>query len=91
MLHSAIDQLQMYINRFYKRLSAMHVLHLKRISLFLSAISQHVVALENTPVKTTRFDIEEIGTVSDFVDKLGTRVNGINLLELGEYLRSNKV
>lgn len=69
-----------------------HALHLKRLVGFLTALDSFVTTWKAGALsirqKTAQ---EEVITVSDLVERLGTKVDGVNLIEIETYLRSSKV
>ncbi|KAL5482596.1 CHL1 [Sanghuangporus weigelae] len=83
MLQAAIEQLTAYLSRFRTRLNSTNSVQLKRLMLFLLALHQFV---ENRSAAHS-----SVTSVSDFVESLGNKVNGINLHELQSYLTTSKI
>lgn len=97
-LATALQQLGAYISRFRTRLSGIHLVHLKRLLVFLDALKQ--CALEWKEFKTVKSegnsakrksDLTEVMTISEFMERLGRKASSINLLEIEKYLKTSKV
>ncbi|KAI5117244.1 hypothetical protein M0805_001562 [Coniferiporia weirii] len=92
LLRLAISQLQTYLDGFRTRLNATHALHLKRLILFLTALDQIARArVAEVKGKRGNRNSRDVVSVSAFVENMGSKVNGINLLELQAYLVESKV
>jgi chromosome transmission fidelity protein 1 len=84
------------VQRFKNRLSAVNMLHLKRLVVFLDATKkamsawrdERVAALKN---KQQKLEKSEVLTVVDFMGRLGKKASSINLLEIESYLKKSKV
>ena len=84
------------MQRFKNRLSAVNMLHLKRLVVFLDAMKKamsewrdgRVAALKN---KQQKLDKSEVLTLVDFMARLGKKASSINLLEIESYLKKSKV
>jgi chromosome transmission fidelity protein 1 len=97
----ALQQLATYISRFRTRLSGIHLVHLKRLLVFLDALKQYVLEWkESKTVKSggndnnsgqRKIDSTEVMTISEFMERLGRKAGGINLLEIEQYLKTSKV
>ncbi|KAL5524487.1 CHL1 [Sanghuangporus sanghuang] len=83
MLQAAIEQLTAYLSRFRTRLNSTNSVQLKRLILFLLALHQFVESRSAAHNSVT--------SVSEFVESLGNKVNGINLHELQSYLTTSKI
>ncbi|KAL5501633.1 CHL1 [Sanghuangporus vaninii] len=83
MLQAAIEQLTAYLSRFRTRLNSTNSVQLKRLMLFLLALHQFVESRSAT--------CNSVTSVSEFVESLGNKVNGINLHELQSYLTTSKI
>ncbi|GJJ13140.1 hypothetical protein Clacol_007390 [Clathrus columnatus] len=87
-LATSIVQLTAYLERFKKKLTALHALHLRRLLRFLVALRKFLENWRSTssaPIK------EEVMNVNKLMDALGPYVEGINLLEIEAYLKSSKI
>ncbi|KII90522.1 hypothetical protein PLICRDRAFT_697066 [Plicaturopsis crispa FD-325 SS-3] len=92
-LTTSLEQVSIYYSKFRDRLSARHALHIKRLVAFLTALKAYAVEWgENSHVGSKKAtDKTEVMTVGDFVQRLGRKVEGINLLEIEAYLRESKI
>ncbi|KAF8636038.1 hypothetical protein AX15_000195 [Amanita polypyramis BW_CC] len=102
-LSTSLQQLAAYISRFRTRLSGIHLVHLKRLFVFLDALKKY--ALEWKEPRTTKhgtsnypaehrnsvLDSTEVMTIAGFMERLGRKASGINLLEIEKYLKTSKV
>jgi chromosome transmission fidelity protein 1 len=86
-LDTCIEQLKVYLARFKTRLTATHATHLKRLVAFLLSLSR--VCKDYTALNGAKK--EKIQTVADFAKLLGTKTEGINLLEIDKYLKESRV
>lgn len=77
------------MSRFKTRLSAVNMLHLKRLVVFLDALKKY--AEEWKDARTQEKEKTEVMTVSQLTERMGRKVAGINLLEIESYLRRSKV
>lgn len=92
----SFQQVCTYVQRFKNRLSAVNMLHLKRLVVFLDATKkamsawrdERVAALKN---KQQKLEKSEVLTVVDFMGRLGKKASSINLLEIESYLKKSKV
>ncbi|KAJ2935178.1 hypothetical protein H1R20_g1973, partial [Candolleomyces eurysporus] len=92
----SLQQVCTYVQRFKNRLSAVNMLHLKRLVVFLDALKkaasewrdQRVAALKN---KQQKLEKSEVLTVVDFMGRLGKKASSINLLEIESYLKKSKI
>ncbi|EGO23609.1 hypothetical protein SERLADRAFT_349743 [Serpula lacrymans var. lacrymans S7.9] len=91
-LSTSLHQLSVYFQKFRNRLSAGHVLHLKRLITFLEAVQKHIAEWKSSKDGVQKLsDKVEVMTPQEFVQRLGRKVDGINLLEIETYLRNSKV
>lgn len=83
----------MYYEKFRTRLSALHSLHLKRLINYVEAIQKVMEDWRTTRSKagSTTDARTEVFTISNFMEKLGSKAGGINLLEIEAYLKRSKV
>ncbi|RXW24469.1 hypothetical protein EST38_g1370 [Candolleomyces aberdarensis] len=92
----SLQQVCTYVQRFKNRLSAVNMLHLKRLVVFLDALKKaasewrdhRVAALKN---KQQKVEKSEVLTVVDFMGRLGKKASSINLLEIESYLKKSKI
>jgi chromosome transmission fidelity protein 1 len=87
---SSLEQISAYLSRYRTRLSPSHVLHLKRLTTFLSAIKEFGAKWQEQRQRSPE-NQQEVLTIVELIHHLGRHVEGINLLEIGNYLRSSKV
>ncbi|EIN12348.1 DNA repair helicase [Punctularia strigosozonata HHB-11173 SS5] len=89
----SLSQLAAYVSRFRSRLASKHLVCLKRLVSFLKAMYGVVNEFATTGAKEPQGPLSkpEVMTVHEFVSRLGRKVDGINLLEVEEYLRRSKI
>lgn len=92
-LSTSLNQVTMYYEKFRTRLSALHNLHLKRLINYMEAIQKVMEDWKATRSKAgSSADARtEVFTISSFMEKLGRKAVGINLLEIEAYLKRSKV
>lgn len=82
----------MYYEKFRTRLSPLHSLHLKRLINYMAAIQKVMEDWRATKTNSGSTDAKtEVLTISNFMEKLGRKAVGINLLEIEAYLKRSKV
>jgi chromosome transmission fidelity protein 1 len=94
MLETSLEQLATYISRFRTRLSGKHLVHLKRLLIFLDALKKYAVEWKEAKVTKPGSDNQntvEVMTIPEFMEYLGRKASGINLLEIEKYLKTSKV
>ena len=94
MLATSLQQLAAYISRFRTRLSGKHLVHLKRLLVFLDALKKYAMEWrEDKVVKlgSDNHNTVEVMTIPEFMAHLGRKASGINLLEIEKYLKTSKV
>ncbi|KJA17484.1 hypothetical protein HYPSUDRAFT_146538 [Hypholoma sublateritium FD-334 SS-4] len=88
-LSTSFQQVCAYVSRFKTRLSAVNMLHLKRLVVFLDSLKKYLEqwkkARENEKEKS------EVITVAQLIEGMSRKVSGINLLEIESYLKRSKV
>lgn len=96
-LMTSFIQVCTYVSKFRNRLSPANLLHLKRLVVFLDALKKYVLewkesrlgkSVNESPGITEK---DEVITPAEFMERLGRKVSGINLLEIETYLKSSKV
>ncbi|KAF8349254.1 helicase C-terminal domain-containing protein [Amanita rubescens] len=103
-LATALQQLAAYISRFRTRLSGIHLVHLKRLLVFLDALKQYALEWKESKIvksegpdhnsakrKGSNSDLTEVMTISEFMERLGRKASSINFLEIEKYLKTSKV
>jgi hypothetical protein len=91
-LDTSLSQVSIYLSKFRTRLSANHVLHLKRLITFLEAFKRYSTEwLEAAKGKKQLDGGVEVMTVAELMQRLGRKAESINLLEIESYIRSSKV
>ncbi|KZT56338.1 DNA repair helicase [Calocera cornea HHB12733] len=84
-LQSCLGQLAIYVSKFRKRLASKHLVHLKRLFAFLTALEKFCLELQASG------KAEEMMTAAGVVQALGQKVEAINLLEIEQYLKDSKI
>ncbi|KAL1707545.1 helicase C-terminal domain-containing protein [Schizophyllum commune] len=96
----SLAQVTTYLAKFKTRLKHVHVLSLRRLTVFLESL---VACVEGwgggegpgqpatKPTHLTLPPKTEIMTPNDFVSRLGKKVEGINLLEVERYLKASRI
>lgn len=85
-LSISLQQVETYYHKFRNRLAPSHGLHLRRLSSYLQAMSKVVEEwIVSKQVST------EVMSIPDYMQRLGRKVDGINLLEIETYLRKSKI
>ncbi|KAG9315576.1 DNA helicase chl1, partial [Chiua virens] len=92
-LSTSLKQVTTYYEKFRTRLAAQHSLHIKRLIGYMEAIQKVMEDWRLTRSKTgSTADVKtEVFTISSFMDKLGRKAVGINLLEIEAYLKRSKI
>ncbi|KAK2459645.1 hypothetical protein APHAL10511_008290 [Amanita phalloides] len=95
-LSISLQQLAAYVSRFQTRLSGIHLVHLKRLLVFLDALKKYILEWKGSrPIGSggdPRYSgSAEVLTISQFVERLGRKASGINLLEIEKYLKTSKI
>ena len=91
-LDTSLSQVSTYLTKFRSRLSANHVLHLKRLIAFLEAFKRYSNEwLEAAKGKKQLNGGVEVMTVAELMHRLGRKAESINMLEIESYVRSSKV
>ncbi|KAH0832205.1 putative DNA repair helicase [Lanmaoa asiatica] len=92
-LSTSLNQVTTYYEKFRTRLSALHSLHLKRLINYMEAIQKVMEDWRATRSKAGSITDArtEVFTLSNFLEKLGRRAVGINLLEIEAYLKRSKI
>ncbi|KAI6039688.1 helicase C-terminal domain-containing protein [Pisolithus marmoratus] len=85
-LSVSLQQVKTYYEKFRNRLAASHGLHLRRLISYLEAMSKVVEEWAATKQAST-----EVMSIPDYMQRLGRKVDGINLLEIESYLRKSKI
>ncbi|TDL22084.1 DNA repair helicase [Rickenella mellea] len=89
-LRTSLQQLSVYLQRFRTRLTSSHAIHLKRLVGFMRAFDEVLDAWRRGDVPT-KDNWEETMSVTDLIQKLGSKFDGVNLLEILSYLRTSKI
>lgn len=89
----SLNQVTTYHEKFRTRLSALHSLHLKRLINYMEAVQKVMDDWRRTRLgaSSTTDAKSEVFTISNFMEKLGRKAVGINLLEIEAYLKRSKV
>ena len=95
-INTASNQLKGYLNRFRTVLKSAHALNLKRLILFIGSLAAYVTDMKPPKNRgdnniTKPSDLIHSISVTAFVEKLSDSINGVNLVELKNYLASSKV
>ncbi|KZS97147.1 DNA repair helicase [Sistotremastrum niveocremeum HHB9708] len=84
-LSLCLSQIKIYFGRFKTRLTSQHVVHLKRLLSFMTSLAQLCQDHRGKKAK------DDIFTVGHLVSQLGSKNEGINLLEIEKYLKSSRI
>ncbi|KAJ7600649.1 helicase C-terminal domain-containing protein [Mycena floridula] len=87
----SLHQVSVYLDKFRTRLSPTNKLHLKRLVAWLEALNKCASEWKENRTSGKKKDKVEVITILELINRLGTRVAGINLLEIETYLRKSKV
>ncbi|KAF9236528.1 DNA repair helicase [Melanogaster broomeanus] len=93
-LSTSLRQVAVYYQKFRTRLSAVHSLHLKRLIGYLDAMRKVMEDWRTSKSKAELHSAEgrsEVFSIPDFMQRLGRKVEGINLLEVEAYLKHSKI
>ncbi|KZW01490.1 DNA repair helicase, partial [Exidia glandulosa HHB12029] len=85
-LRESLAQLKVYHDRFKNRITGRHLLHLRRLINFLTALEK--VLDDAGKDKKSK---ETLMTVQELEGSLGRKAEGVNLLEIHTYLRTSKL
>ena len=87
------SQLDAYLSRFRLRLSHDHLLQLRKLQVFLDTIQEFIA--EWAGAKSARggssFRATEVMSTSEFVQRMGKNIEGVNFLDIRSYLEDSKV
>ena len=89
-LSASLRQVEAYYHKFRTRLSVVHGLQLRRLISYLDAMSK-VAEDWRTRQQGQKERGSEVMSIPDYVQRLGQKVDGINLLEVGAYLKKSRV
>ena len=84
----SLEQVCGYVSRFRARLSAINMLHLKRLVVFLDALKKYLEEWKKARANETHN--AEVISVAQLMERMGKKVAGINLLEIESYLKRSK-
>ncbi|KAI0688447.1 DNA repair helicase [Cytidiella melzeri] len=95
-LSTSLNQLNVYLTQFKNRLTTQHSLHLKRLVGLLETLVKYAEHWKAERTMTTsesssKLPTAEVITSGELLRRLGRKVEGINLLEVEQYLRSSKI
>lgn len=95
-LDVSLRQVCAYLSKFRMRLSARNLVHLKRLVVFLDALKKTLIQWKEkqcNDLSSTSRSAErlEVLTLAELLDQMGRKAAGINLLEIGQYLKESKV
>lgn len=65
------------------------MLHLKRLVVFLDSLKKYLEQWKEA--REQEKEKSEVITVAQLIERMGRKVSGINLLEIGSYLKRSKV
>lgn len=91
---TSLIQVCSYVSRFRTRLSAVNMLHLKRLVVFLDALKKYVLEWKDARERERGkgpSEKTEVMTVAELMERMGKKVAGMNLLEIEGYLKRSKV
>ncbi|KAF8650145.1 hypothetical protein AX16_005380 [Volvariella volvacea WC 439] len=97
-LSVAFSQVCHYVSKFRTRLAPRHMVQLKRLVIFLDALTKFVSAWKEERQSKAKQNNgssadakTEIITVAELLEKLGRKAAAVNLLEVEVYLKQSKV
>ncbi|XP_006462645.1 histidine phosphotransfer protein [Agaricus bisporus var. bisporus H97] len=95
-LDVSLRQVCAYLSKFRMRLSARNLVHLKRLVVFLDALKKTLIQWKEkqcNDLSSTSRSAErlEVLTLAELLDQMGRKAAGINLLEIGQYLKESKI
>ncbi|KAF7968351.1 hypothetical protein HWV62_30909 [Athelia sp. TMB] len=91
-LETSLTQVSLYLEKFRTRLTAMHALHLKRLTQFLHRLKEYAISWLTQKKGELKPEAKtEVMTVAELMVRLGRQVEGTNLLQIEEYLRTSKI
>ncbi|KAK1225406.1 ATP-dependent DNA helicase chl1 [Marasmius sp. AFHP31] len=88
-LQISLSQVATYVLKFRKRLSTQNMLHLKRLATFLDALKKYLVEWQGEATKHPQKI--EVLNAAEFLERLGRRTVGLNLLAIEKYLKTSKI
>ncbi|KAJ8080392.1 ATP-dependent DNA helicase chl1 [Marasmius tenuissimus] len=88
-LQISLSQVATYVSKFRKRLSTQNMLHLKRLATFLDALKKYLVEWQSEATKHPQKT--EVLNAAEFLERLGRRTVGLNLLAIEKYLKTSKI
>jgi chromosome transmission fidelity protein 1 len=89
-LSTSLQQLSAYYSRFRTRLSATHGLHIKRLVALLKELQTYCTRWQ-TDARAQKSASAEVMKVGELLGRLNKNVEGINLLEISDYLKKSKI
>ncbi|KAF5362893.1 hypothetical protein D9758_007152 [Tetrapyrgos nigripes] len=100
-LRVSLQQVSIYVTKFKNRLSAQHMLHLKRLVEFLDALGKYLGEWRGSRVGGGQgqgqgqgggtSEKSEVLSASELIERLGKKAIGINMLAIERYLKSSKI
>ncbi|KAF7297812.1 Chl1 helicase [Mycena kentingensis (nom. inval.)] len=93
LLTRSLAQVNVYIEKFRRRLSAYNLVRLKWLVLYLEALKKFASQWRDARVGPTAKvkEREQVFTLAQVQEELGRQANSINLLDVEKYLRSSKI
>ena len=85
----SLEQVSGYLARFHSRLLPVHVIHLKRLITFISAIKPYASQWEEQAQQSAK--LQQVLTAAELMHQLGRQVEGINFHDIVNYLQRSKV
>lgn len=91
-LETSLTQVSIYLTKFRARLNANHALHLKQLVHFLDRLRSYAVEWLSEKRREKKLEARvEVMTVAELMQRLGRKVEGLNMLEIEAYLHDSKV
>ncbi|KAI0077191.1 DNA repair helicase [Panus rudis PR-1116 ss-1] len=92
-LMTSLNQLNIYVFKFRNRLSAVNLLHLKRLVGLLESLQKYAEEWKEQQNQegNSKEAEAQVLTSGELLRRLGRKVEGINLLEIEGYLRKSKI
>ncbi|KAL0576051.1 ATP-dependent DNA helicase chl1 [Marasmius crinis-equi] len=88
-LQTSLSQVAIYVTKFRKKLSAQNLLHLKKLATFLDALKKYLVEWQSEATKHPHRT--EVLNAAEFLERIGRRAVGLNMLAIEKYLKTSKI
>ncbi|KAJ3847929.1 helicase C-terminal domain-containing protein [Lentinula lateritia] len=86
LLQTALCQVTTYVAKFRNKLNPANLVQLKRLLAFLEALAKY-----SGEWRDMRYDVQEVLTPAELIERMGRKVLGLNMLEIVTYLKKSKI